>query len=187
MENTTKKGSKGLIVALIGLGIVVIGGITYYAMNQYNRLKDFCIVFLKTKTKVNFLGINKTDITLFFNLMNRSDIPATIDGYTIDIFVNGTKVSSAYSQTLIDVSANGFSTVPVNIVFNPLQVLKIGIANITDLLLPENRDKVVISAEGKFFGIKSSVLKLKELPISFTTNLKELTAKDSTDDEPVCV
>jgi LEA14-like dessication related protein len=175
----TKKGSVALIVTLIGVGLLIVGGVGGYLYNQYRKLTDFCVKMLISKVKVNALGITKIDITLPLQLENKSDITATVDGYVFDILVNENKVSTAYSNEFIEISPKGYSVVEINIVFNPLQILQIGLANVADLL--NNRERVKIKITGNLIGLKS-VIKLKKLPITYETDLKELTTDTGTDE-----
>lgn len=183
MADSSKKGSLAVILSLIGVGLVIIAGVSYYLISQYKKLTEFCVKFLKSQTKINNLGLNKTDITLLFQLLNKSSINAIVDGYQFEIYVNDTRVSTAYSQKPITVNANGYSVIEVNVIFNPLQVLQIGIANIGDLI--SRKENIVIRIEGKLLGVKS-VIKVNEIPLSYLTNLKELTSDDTKDDETDC-
>jgi hypothetical protein len=69
--------------------------------------------------------------------------------------------------------------VEINIVFNPLQILQIGLANVADLL--NNRERVKIKITGNLIGLKS-VIKLKKLRVTYETDLKELTTDTGTDE-----
>jgi LEA14-like dessication related protein len=180
MSEKSKKGSIALVVSLIGIGLLIIGGVSIYFLSQYQKIKDFCVKFMKSNTKINSLGISKTDITLFFQLLNKSSVKATVDGYEFKIYVNDNYISTAYSKEMIFINPKSFSTVEVNVLFNPLQVLQIGLGNIGDIIA-NNREKIKIKVDGKLLGVKS-VIKVNEIPISYDTNLKELTS-DSTEDE----
>lgn len=177
-----KKGSIALIVTLVGIGLLIVGGVGGYLLNQYRKLTDICVKYLITRAKVNSLALTKIDITLPIQLENKSDLTATVDGYELDILVNDVKVSEAYSNKFVEINPKGYSIIDVNILFNPLQVLQIGLANVADLL--NNREQVKIKITGNIIGLKS-VIKIKKFPVTYETNLAELTS-DSGEDESTC-
>lgn len=184
MSETSKKGSIALVASLIGLGLLILGGVSFYFLNQYKKLKEFCVKFMKSNTKINSLGISKTDITLFFKLLNKSKVEATVDGYEFKIYINDNYVSTAYSLNKITINPESFSTIEVNVLFNPLQVLQIGLGNIGDIIA-NKRDNFKIRIDGKLIGVKS-VIKVNEIPISYDTDLKELTSGSAEDEETEC-
>lgn len=182
MSEKSKKGSLALVFSLIGLGLIIIGSVSIYFLSQYKKIKDFCVNFKKSNTKINSLGISKTDITLFFELLNKSNVEATVDGYEFKIYVNNNYVSTAYSSNLITVNPKSFSTIEVNVLFNPLQILQIGLGNIGDILA-NKKENIKIRIEGRLIGVKS-VIKVNEIPIVYDTDLKELTS--DSEDEQTC-
>lgn len=183
--DSKRKGSIGILIALGVLAVAIIAAGTVYGFSQYNKLRNVCVRFLKTRTKINTLGAKKTDITLYFELFNKSDVTATVSGYEFNVYANAAKVSTAYSSNTIELTPRGSSFIDVSIVFNPLQVVQTALQNLGDLLASD-KSGIEIEIVGKLIGIKSSIISISEIPISYKTNLKELTTPSKTNDEANC-
>jgi hypothetical protein len=162
----------------ISIGVIILGivGITtWYIIRQYKMLSDYCYSFLKGKATIT--SIKKVDLSLTFVIKNKSDIGIQITNQKYKIFVNGTVVSNINLPNLISIPAQGYGKAIINASFNPLQVIQTALNSLADLL--GNRSNILIDIEGTATAGSGGIM-IKELPISYSTNLKELTEDDGT-------
>lgn len=84
------------VLFLIGLGTLGLGIYKFY-LRQVEILEDFDWRITNMKV-LSLMPILKLQMT--FNITNKSELTATIEGYDIDILVNGRKVSSIRSADI---------------------------------------------------------------------------------------
>ena len=78
------------VLFLIGLGTLGLGIYKFY-LRQIEILEDFDWRITNMKV-LSLMPILKLQMT--FNITNKSELTATIEGYDIDVLVNGRKVSN---------------------------------------------------------------------------------------------
>lgn len=162
--------NKGLRNGLIigGISLAFISLIAYFK-KQLNLLKNAC--FTISGGVIHTLGLDNVKITLFFKVVNESDLTIEISNLNFDIYVNKlfvTKIKKTDKQTLYSKSS---TVIKLDFEFNPKDLLRAGLSNIAPIIY--DKEKLVIGIKG-FFSAKSGVLSLKEVPFEEEITLKEL-------------
>jgi len=156
--------SRGWQIFLITAATVLVPGGLYAGVGIY-ALTNICFNF----KRFELTGIDKTFIGINFVLQikNPSRINVHIDGYDIDVAINGTKVAniiSANKKTLAGEKTN-ILVLPIKINYKEtFGVLKS--AELISLFAKKEYSKIYISLEGRFNG---SLLKI---PIRRKINMK---------------
>lgn len=166
----TPKTKKLLIYGTLGaISVALLLGYI-----QYQKLMNYVIKFKGIKIKQ--LTANVFNFDLFINFTNNSDIKFEITEQEYKVFLNDkfvTKLVNNLPTTIVPLSTN---VIPVNVNFNPTEVLKLLGSNITTILLsPEKITlKVDIKLKVKLYGIPVSI------PYVYVATLKELMASGKT-------
>ncbi len=159
----------------IGVAILaLIGFAAWYSIRQFKAISDYCYKFWKGK--VTFLSLKRIDFSLWFVITNKSDIDIQIISQQYKVMVNGTNVSNVGSSDLILLPAKGKGTLKIDATFNPLQIVQIALLNVSDILA--KRENIKIDIEG-YANAGSGGIIVKKIPISYSTNLKELLEDES--------
>lgn len=162
----TPKLRNGLIIG--GLAIAAIGLIAYFK-RQYNLLLNACYTI--SGGVVHSLGLDNVKITLFFKIVNESDLTIEISDMMFNIYVNKmfiTKMLKPDKQVLYSKSD---AVVKLDFEFNPKDLLRAGLTNIEPILY--DKEKLVINIKGTF-SAKTDIVKMRNFPFDESITLKEL-------------
>ena len=157
---------------------VVIGatrGIIGYLKKEFSRLENACYTI--SGGVIHALGLNNVKITLFFKIVNKSDISVEISNAVFNIYVNKMFVSKVLKSKKQLLKAGDETILMVDVEFNPQDLLKVGINNISPLLT--DKDKLVITTKGSFDAV-AGMIKLKSFPFEESITLKELLTPSDT-------
>ncbi len=160
-----------LLTVVIGATIGVIG----YLKKEFDRLENACYTI--SGGVIHALGLNNVKITLFFKIVNKSDISIEISNAVFNVYVNKMFVSKVLKSNKQLLKAGGETILMVDVEFNPQDLLKVGINNIAPLLT--DKDKLVIGIKGSFDAV-AGMVKLKSFPFEETITLKELLTPSDT-------
>jgi len=155
---------KWLIVG--GLGVISIALAAAYL--QYKKLMNYTI---KLKGfKLNALTAKVINFDLFINFTNNSDLKFVISDQEYKVYLNNQFVTKLVNGNDVTVGAKSTSVIPINIQFNPSQVMTLlGQNALTILASPQ---KIVVKVDVKLkvalYGIKFSI------PYVYESTLKEL-------------
>lgn len=151
----------GLSVISISLGLLYL---------QYRRLMDFTIK-IKGIT-VNSLTQQVINFDLFINFTNNSDLKFEIIEQDTKVYINDKFVTRLANYNKVLVKPKETSVIPINVVFNPNDVLKIvGTSAVAMLLRPETVNiKLDIKMKVKLYGITVSI------PYVYMATLKDIIA-----------
>lgn len=182
MEANVAKKRPFLTGGQVIIGIAIIGVLTtaaVYFIRQAKMLSDYCYKF--AKVKINSVGLKKIDLTLWFKIKNKSDIDIKITKQQYTVYVNENAVSNITSNDLINIPPQQWAYFKIGVLFNPLQVLNIALQNVSELLT--DKDSIKIRIAGKL-SAGSEFLRLKNIPIDYSTTLGELlSSEEETDSE----
>ncbi len=153
------------LTAVIGATIGVIG----YLKKEFERLEGACYAI--AGGVIHTFGLNNVKITLFFKIVNKSDISVEISNAIFNIYVNKMFVSTVKKSNKQLLKGGGETILMVDVEFNPQDLLKVGINNISPLLT--DKDKLVITIKGSFDAV-AGLVKLKSFPFEQSITLKEL-------------
>jgi LEA14-like dessication related protein len=167
MEKTT--------IQRIGIGAVMIGVFGYtlnYLLKQVRKLVNTEFTF--SKAKINDISFQKISITLFWKVVNKSDISFTVSNQDFDIYLNDIFVKKVGYTAPVEVKANTTSFIPTYIVFEPIELTKIGIGNALLFTNKENWKDLNLLCKGTF-TIKTSIAEVKKFPFQFEDNIHNIT------------
>jgi LEA14-like dessication related protein len=157
---------KWLIVC--GLGVISVALAMGYL--QYRKLMNYTVKLGGVRFKQ--INANVFNFDLFIKFSNNSDINFVISGQEYKIYLNDkfvTKIENTNDVTILPKATN---TIPVNINFNPTEVLNLLGKNFANILL--NPETIKIKVDGKLkvklYGFS------KAIPFVFEKNLKDLMA-----------
>lgn len=168
----TPKVRNGIIIG--GLAIAAIGVIAYFK-RQINLLKDACYTI--SGGIIHNISLSNVKMTLFFKIVNESDITINVSNMVFNIYVNNmfiTKIEKPDAQTIFSKSD---TIVKLDFEFNPKDLLRAGITNIQPILF--DKEKLIISIKGNFTA-KTGIVKLNNYPIDEKITLKELLTPSKT-------
>jgi LEA14-like dessication related protein len=121
---------------------------------------------------VNEFALKKAVITVYLKILNKSDIDIKIKSQNYKIKVNDYLVSTMNSVEPVVLKAKDTFELPIKITFNPMEVLKVSILSLDQLVTA--KDTMKISIDGKFRGGSGFVV--VGYPIKYEYTLKELLA-----------
>lgn len=155
---------KWLIVG--GLGIISVALALGYL--QYKKLMNYTIKLKKIKIKS--LTAKLINFDLFINFTNNSDLKFIISDQDYKVFLNDKFVTKISNPNDIIIEPKSTSVIPINIGFNPTDVLNLLGKNLTTILIsPETINlRVEIKLKVALYGIKVSI------PYTYNATLKEL-------------
>lgn len=156
----------GLIIG--GLAVATIGVMMYFK-RQFTLLSNACYTI--AGGVVHSLGLDSVKITLFFKVVNESDLTIEISDMVFNIYVNKmfvTKVLKPDAQTLYSKSD---TIIKLDFEFSPKDLLRAGITNIEPILF--DKEKLVVEIKGTY-SAKTGVVKLRNFPFDESITLKEL-------------
>lgn len=171
----SKETNKTILV--VGLGVLTLGAI-YWLYNQLSLAMKYCY---KIKDfKINKLGLNDTNLTIFVAVKNFSSIQATVQKLDLDIFVNDILVSKVLNNDVATViAANSVSNVKIDVQFSLKEILKTDMAKATQLLidLTTNKDAVKITTKG-VMALQVGAVNIKNINVDVTMTVKDILADD---------
>ena len=156
----------GLIIG--GLAVATIGVMMYFK-RQFTLLSNACYTI--AGGVVHSLGLDSVKITLFFKVVDESDLTIEISDMVFNIYVNKmfvTKVLKPDAQTLYSKSD---TIIKLDFEFSPKDLLRAGITNIEPILF--DKEKLVVEIKGTY-SAKTGVVKLRNFPFDESITLKEL-------------
>lgn len=141
---------------------------------QYKKLMDYAIKFKGIKIKQ--LSATIFNFDLFINFTNNSDINFVITEQDYKVFLNDKFVTKIVNKTPTTILPATTSIIPVNVNFNPSEVLKLLGSNLTTILVTPEKITVKVDVKLKvsLYGIKISI------PYVYIATLKELMANSKT-------
>ncbi len=163
---------KALLVGGVIGGVIALIG---YFKKEFDRLENACYTI--SGGVIHTLGLSKVKITLFFKIVNKSDISVEISNAIFNIYVNKMFVSKIVKSNKQLLKSGGETILMVDVDFNPQDLLKAGVNNISPLLT--DKDKLVIGIKGSFDAV-AGIIKLKSFPIEESITLKELLTPSDT-------
>lgn len=168
---------KGLIIGGTVVGVLAVVG---YLFSQFNKLYNSC--YAVVGAIIHDFSITNVRITLFVKIENTSDFSVTIDKQFYDVFLNDMQVAVFSTENPIKLTSKSTETFPIDVHFNPTDLLKKGLTNIGGLI--KNRDNIQIKVKG-ILSVKAGIARVDDLFIETSWSLKELT-ETNPDDVDVC-
>jgi LEA14-like dessication related protein len=166
-----KIGKKGAIIIISGLLVGCVIAFTLYVNQQIKLLKDSCWAIIGVI--IRKLSLESVELTLLLKLMNRSDLAITVGKQKYLIYVNDMYVATVSKEQGFAWASQSTKTLPLDIVFNPQELLKTGVQNIVALLGDKTKFKITIKG---IITAKSGIISVSNLTFDTTYTLAELLA-----------
>ena len=163
MELKTKRN----IVA--GVLIVGVVGLVGYLGKQFHTLYNSC--YAVVGAVIHKFSLDDVRITLMVRIENKSDLTVKLTKQHYNVYINNMQVASFYNENPVKLVSHSTQTLPIDVNFNPSDLLKKGITNITDLL--GDKSKLIIGIRGSL-TITSGIAKVDNLPVETSMSLKEM-------------
>jgi LEA14-like dessication related protein len=157
-----------------GLGAVMVGllGFTvHYVMKQIQLLVN--TEFTSVGTQINKINFSEINITLWWKVVNKSDIGLTLTNQIYDVYLNGKFVKKVGSSIPVTISPHADTRIPTYVVFTPKELLKVGFLNFANLLTKEGRSKTVMEVKGSI-DMKTSVFSVKNFPFEYADDMESM-------------
>ena len=154
------------IIGGIGLTLVAVAA---YFEKQANLLKEACSTI--AGAIIHQISFTNVSFTLMMNIANKSDIDFTVTNQKYNVYVNNMLVAKIDNPDTVKVNARGTSTVNINVKFNPQDLLKKGIQNITSLI--KNKDNMIIEVKG-YLSLKAGIISVTDYQVDERMTLKEI-------------
>ena len=144
---------KGLITR-IGIGAVMIGVFGYtlnYLLKQVRKLVNTEFIF--SGTRINSIALDKISITLWWKVVNKSEISFKVSNQDYDVYLNGQYLKKVGYTSPIEVKSNSTSYIPTYVVFEPKDL---------NLLVKGT------------FTVKTEVFEVKKFPFEFEDTIHNI-------------
>lgn len=156
----------GLIIG--GLALAGIGILAYFK-KQWDLVYNACYTI--AGGVVHTLGFNNVNITLFFKVVNESDITIELSDMVFNIYVNKMFVSKVLKPDVQMLYSKSNAIIKIDFQFNPKDLLRAGLTNIESILY--DKDKLIITTKGTF-SAKTGIVKLRNFPFDESITLTEI-------------
>ena len=164
---------KGLITR-IGIGAVMIGVFGYtlnYLLKQVRKLVNTEFIF--SGTRINSIALDKISITLWWKVVNKSEISFKVSNQDYDVYLNGQYLKKVGYTSPIEVKSNSTSYIPTYVVFEPKELKNIGLENASKFLTEEGRKDLNLLVKGTF-TVKTEVFEVKKFPFEFEDTIHNI-------------
>lgn len=168
---------KTLIVAIVFIGIGLVGyGMYSFVTKEIEKATHYCYKIKRYK----FRQLTKDNIGLDVDVLirNRSAFDVDVYGYNFNVYVNNRKVANVVNKTKQTINNNALSQLTLSVDFKPKDLFpSLAEAALLVSYAMFNKEKFIIKVEGTV-SAGSSGVQLKDLPLSITMNLAEITKDD---------
>ncbi|MDD3875385.1 MAG: LEA type 2 family protein [Bacteroidales bacterium] len=151
-----------------GLSLIAIATLAYLN-KQAKALYDAC--FTVAGAVVHTISFDNMEFDVLMSIQNKSDMSFTITSQNYNIYVNKMLVAEVANNENVKIASNGQSNMKINVKFNPQDLLKKGIENITALL--KNKDSLVVEIKGNI-SIGAGIVSFKNYKVDERLLMKEL-------------
>ncbi len=160
-------------ILITGLAVVGVSGVVVYLLKEFNKLYNSC--YAVVGAVIHDFSLTNVRITLFVKIENTSDITVTIDKQFYDVYLNEMQVAVFSTEKPMKLTSHSVETFPINVSFDPTDLLKKGVKNINNLI--KNKDNLEITVKS-VLSLKAGIARVDDLFVESTWSLKELTQTD---------
>ena len=156
----------------LGLGALMIGLAGYvivYVGKQAKILVGTVIEF--AGLKINKFTLQNVFLTLFFKVLNKSDIGFTIQNQSWKIYLKDELIKELVNPNQIKVLPHSDTRLPIYLNFTIAEALKLGITQFNLIQNEGDRKKTIIKIVG-VITVGTSVIEFKKIPIEFQDTLQ---------------
>ena len=158
----------------IGIGAVMVG-ITSYAMKyMYKQAK----ILANTKydmagIKINKINFKEISMTLFWKIMNESDITFKISNQVYDVFLNGKFVKKIGYDPEVVVGAHSDSRIPTLIHLTTKDIANVLGNNAEGFFTESGRKKLYLEVKGTM-TVGADIVKVRNIPFYFKDSIHRI-------------
>lgn len=158
---------------IVGGTVLAVAGIVGYLFREFNKLYNSC--YAVVGAVIHDFSLTNVRLTLFVKIENTSDISLTIDKQFYDVYFNDMQVATFSTSEPMRLTSNSDKTFPIEVQFDPTDLLKQGVKNISGLI--KNRENLEIKVKG-ILSVKAGIARVDDLFFETSWSLKELTETD---------
>lgn len=158
----------------IGLGLAIVGITAYtitYLFKQVRALVN--LNFEWKKTEVNKVTFTDVSMTMWWEVINPSDITFTIKEQKYDVYLNGKFLKSVGSKIPVEILAKGTTMIPTFINFTPKEAVLVGLENLGGLATEDGRRNLKIGIKGNM-SVSTPLFYVRQIPIEYSDSLHNM-------------
>lgn len=158
----------------LGLGIAVVGILAFtvnYLMKQVRLLVN--TEFEMSGTTINKLSLQEISITLWWRVVNKSDISINISEQVYDIYINGIFIKKVGNAIPVKIKARDETKIPTYVVFAPKDLMVLGFDNMGKFLTKDGRKDLELQVVGSM-SVSTDVFEVKKFPIEFKDSIERI-------------
>ncbi len=177
MEAKTKLFTKkNGTIFLIASGVIAISLLAYsYIKYQIDLALQYC--YKLTKITITHASLQKVSLTVNLKIRNKSAIDIKVKSQNYTIYANDSPISTVIIDKEVIIKGNGIYELPIDLEIAPVDVLKVALLNLNELLNSKNSIRIAI--KGVFTGGTGFIT--VKYPISYEKTIGELLKDVSTD------
>ena len=156
----------------LGIGALMIGLAGYvvvYVGKQAKILVGTVIEF--AGLKINKFTLQNVFLTLFFKVLNKSDIGFTIQNQSWKIYLKGELIKELVNPNQIKVLPHSDTRLPIYLNFTIAEALTLGLTQFNLIQNEDDRAKTKIKIVG-VITVGTSVIEFKKIPIEIEDTLQ---------------
>jgi LEA14-like dessication related protein len=155
---------------IVGAAVVGVTSVVGYLLNEFKKLYHSC--YAVVGAVIHDFSMTNVRLTLFVKIENMSDITVTVDKQFYDVYLNDMQVATFQSTEPMRLTSNSEKTFPIEVQFDPTDLLRQGVSNIGNLI--KNRENLEIKVKG-VLSIKAGIARVDDFFMETSWSLKELT------------
>lgn len=177
------EGNMNGIKILAFTGLAGIAGVSTYLYVQYQKLYNGILDAFKKKPTfvVTNVTLKQVNLDIVFTMINPGTLSAQLTDQQYDIYLNAYKVAQVKGLhgppiQIHSRSVNaGISKLPINVQFQPDDIIKGGLQNLSFLIDMATWDKAVVTVRG-WFKFKAGLL-TGQIPLNVSFTLADVVKK----------
>lgn len=161
---------------VIGVGIIAaIGALASGIYLFYKRQIALALQYAYKISKVKLYHIRKDSFSfeLFVKIMNKSDFSLVINGYDLDVIMNGRKIANVASNKQYKIYPTNTSEISLMIDFDPSQVFDKNYLSELLSYAVVDQSKLKLQITGAL-NISMDFINLKKLKFDYQTTLAQI-------------
>ena len=152
--------------------LAVWAGYGIYLYRQGKRLYE--AMYTVSGAVIQELSLNSVSLTLLLKIQNKGDLSVEITGQQYDIFVNKIKVTSINNANKVKIHSNTCSVIPLQVKFNPQDLFKVGLDNLSFII--GDKSKIMVEIKGRL-NFTAGAVRMKDFKLNESMTLAQIIEK----------
>lgn len=156
------------------LGGVMVGTLALavnYLGKQVRKMVN--LSFGLAGMRVDSISLKDVNLTIFFYIINPSDIGVSVVDQTYDILLNGEYIKTVGNPDKVYIAPNSDTRIPVFVSFTPKEAAKVIGSNWSSLTTKEGRRQLRVRVAGTM-AIKTELFTIRKIPFEFSDDLQSI-------------